>query len=166
MVPVSAEDDGSQSIPLNDEISFAVPAVTVDDLDIRRSIVTGKDKVACINGAGGVIRGAGAVEGLDLAKAGLTGGSRIVMIDGDRERVMSGCSESPYRLEVGDGDPEGTKVVSDTNVTSDTALAVLPCLNHALSGIVNAEPLLNDLRCLDMASPRNFGDPVSFSILP
>jgi hypothetical protein len=108
MVPVSAEDDGSQSIPLKDEISFAVPAVTVDDLDIRRSIVTGRERVACINGPVGVTRGAGAVDGLDLAKAGRTEGSRIVTIEGDLERLrlVSGCNESPNRLEAGEGDPD------------------------------------------------------------
>lgn len=59
--------------------------MTVDDLDILLSIVTGNDNVACINGAVGVTRGAGAVEGRDRTRVGRGGSS--VIIEGDLERV-------------------------------------------------------------------------------
>jgi hypothetical protein len=125
MLPVSAEEDGSQSIPLNDEISLAVPAVTVDDLDIRLSIVTGSDRVACINGAMGVARGAGAVEGRERTSNG-RGGSNV-RIEGDLDRLL-GRKESPYcgwGYVSGVRRGEGIKVASDTSVTSDTTLVVL-----------------------------------------
>jgi hypothetical protein len=161
-LPVSAEEDGSQSIPLNDEISLAVPAVTVDDLDSLLSIVTGSDKVACINGAAEVTLGAGAVDGRDRTRVG-RGGSSVIM-DGDLERLVSGCRDSPYvfegygtRARRGEGD--GTKVVSDTSVTSDTTLDVLACPNHALSGIVSCEPALTDRKCFDIANPFILGGP-------
>lgn len=80
-------------MPLNDEISLAVPAVTVDDLDILLSIVTGSDKVACINGATGVALGAGAVDGRDRTRSGRGGSS--ARMEGDLDRVVSGCRESP-----------------------------------------------------------------------
>jgi hypothetical protein len=131
ILPVSAAEVGSQSIPLNDEISFALPAVTVDDRDTLLSTVTGSDKVANIIGAGGVIRGAGAVDGLARDKVGRTGGSMMVMMDGDLDRLISppGRRESPYAPpyvdDFGEGSLLGTSVVSDTKVTAETALADL-----------------------------------------
>jgi hypothetical protein len=84
-LPVSADEDGSHSMPRKDEISLAVPAVTVDDLDILLSIVTGNDNVACISGGAGVILGAGAVDGRHLTRGG-RGGSNV-RIEGDLERL-------------------------------------------------------------------------------
>jgi hypothetical protein len=149
----------------NDEISLAVPAVTVDDLDILLSIVTGNDNVACINGAAGVTLGAGAVEGLHRTRGG-RGGSKV-RIEGDLERLPLSLSlselgrrESPYVGKVsGASSGDGTKVVSETRVFSETPLAVLVCANHALSGIVNCEFALTDLKCFDIGNPFNLGDP-------
>jgi hypothetical protein len=135
--------------------------VTVDDLDILLSIVTGNDNVACINGAAGVTLGAGAVDGRDRTSGGL-GGSNV-RIEGDLERLplsSSGRRESPCVGKVsGARSGEGTKVVSETRVTSETALEFLVCANHALSGIVNCEFALIDLKCLDIGNPFILGDP-------
>jgi hypothetical protein len=148
-------------MPRNEEISLAVPAVTVDDLDILLSIVTGNDNIACINGGAGVTLGAGAVDGRHRTRGG-RGGSNVRM-DGDLERLLlslSGRRESPYVGKVsGARSGDGTKVVSETRVFSETALPVLVCANHALSGIVNCEFALIDLKCFDMGSPFNLGDP-------
>jgi hypothetical protein len=163
ILPVSADEDGSQSIPRNEEISLAVPAVTVDDLDILLSIVTGNDNVACIIGGAGVTLGAGAVDGRHRTRGGR--GSSKVRIEGDLERFPSSLSllgwrESPYVGKVsGASSGEGTKVVSETRVFSETALPVLVCANHALSGIVNCEFALTDLKCFDIGNPFNLGDP-------
>jgi hypothetical protein len=133
--------------------------VTVDDLDILLSIVTGNDNVACINGAAGVTLGAGAVDGRDRTSGGR--GDSNVRIEGDLERLsLSGRRESPCVGKVsGARSGEGTKVVSETRVTSETALEVLVCANHALSGIVNCEFALIDLKCFDIGNPFILGDP-------
>jgi hypothetical protein len=152
-------------MPRNDEISLAVPAVTVDDLDILLSMVTGNDKVACIIGGAGVILGAGAVDGRHRTRGG-RGGSKE-RIEGDLERLSLslllselGRRESPYVGNVsGARNGDGTKVVSETRVFSETPLAVLVCANHALSGIDNCEFALTDLKCFDIGDPFNLGDP-------
>ena len=162
-LPVSADEDGSHSMPRNEEISLAVPAVTVDDLDILLSIVTGNDNVAFINGGAGVTLGAGAVDGRQRTRGG-RGGSNV-RIEGDLERFpsllsWSGRRESPCAGHIsGARSGDGTKVVSETRVFSETALPVLVCATHALSGMVNCEFALTDLKCFDIGNPFILGDP-------
>jgi hypothetical protein len=147
-------------------MSFAVPAVTVDDLDIRLSIVIGSERVACISGGGALmgVAGAGAVEGRkrEYNVGRFSGkGSTIVRTEGDRDR-WPGAS--------GDGEMEGTRVVSDTIVAWETALtdrlwARRP-LNQARSGSVSSGVLLTDLKCFDiMIAPRPPGEPKGPSFL-
>jgi hypothetical protein len=83
-------------MPRKEEISLAVPAVTVDDLDILLSMVTGNDNVACISGGAGVTLGAGAVEGRHRTRGG-RGGSNV-RIEGDLERLSLPLSLSLSEL--------------------------------------------------------------------
>ena len=53
---------------------------------------------------------------------------------------------------------EGTNVVSETRVAWETTLDVLACPNHALSGMVNCEFALIDLKCFDIVNPLILGD--------
>jgi hypothetical protein len=94
--PVSADEEGSYNIPRNDEISLAVPAMTVDDLDILLSIVIGSERVACISGGGMLTAGAGAVEGRSRESiGGRCSGviSTMVRMEGERDRPSSCMSD-------------------------------------------------------------------------